>query len=395
MKKKKILIVVHHSLLQGAASTQRTRCYAKSLINGGLPCEVLMYKQLTDYGYGNKGVFEGIPYKIVGGTCELSPKLKRKVFCFFNILLLLAYLLVRVKRGDVIFTMGGDLTLTDKLISIAHIRGAYFVRDLCELPFGTHEETSLTKQNRRIIEKKQFPRYDGVLSISDALSGYAKRYVSPNCSMFKIPILVDYEKYKLEDLSSQSEYPYIFHSGTLTEQKDGILGVLEAFGRALQRTEKPFKFISTGNVERSKHKEEILDIISRYHLEDKVIFTGYIAEEELRSYLQKASLVIINKYHNQQNTYCFSTKLGEYMAAAKPVIITNVGEAMNWLKDGETAYVVEPENTEEMTETIRQAFMAPERTREIGLKGREVCRNSFDYRCWSNSLTTFFNQLGN
>lgn len=388
-------MVVHHSLMQGAASTQRTRCYAKSIINGGLQCEVLMYKQLSDLGYGKNGVFEGIPYKIVGGTCNLTPILKRKVFCFFNILILLAYLLIRVKRGDIIFTMGGDLTLTDKIITIAHLRGAYFVRDLCELPFGTHEETRLTKENRRIIEKKQFPRYDGVLSISDALSEYAKRYVSPNCPIFKIPILVDYEKYKIEDLSSQSEYPYIFHSGTLTEQKDGILGVLEAFGKALQRTEIPLKFISTGYIERSKHKEEILDIISRYHLEDRVIFTGYISEEDLRSYLQKASLVIINKYNNQQNTYCFSTKLGEYMAAAKPVIITNVGEAMNWLRDGESAYVVEPENNDEMTENILQAFLTPERTRKIGLNGREVCRNSFDYRCWSNSLVSFFNQLGN
>lgn len=65
-----------------------------------------------------------------------------------------------------------------------------------------------------------------------------------------------------------------------------------------------------------------------------MLFTGYLSHEDLKDYLSKASMVIINKYRNQQNEHCFSTKLGEYLAAAKPVIITNVGEAMNWLENG-------------------------------------------------------------
>lgn len=359
-----------------------------------MDCKVLMYKQLSSYGYEQSGLFEGIPYKIVGGTCKLTPTLKRKFFCILNIVQLLWLLFITLKKGDILFTMGGNLSLTGKLISIAHIKKATFVRDLCELPFGTHEETQTTKNNRHKIETVQFPRYDGVLTISDALTEYAQKYVSSSCKITKIPILVDYDKYNMNDLSEETEIPYVFHSGTLTEQKDGILGMVEAFGRALQKMRKPMRFISTGKIEGSKHEREIRDLIEKYNLQNNIVFTGYISEEELKGYLQRASLVIINKYRTQQNKYCFSTKLGEYLAAAKTVIITNVGEAMNWLKDKESAYVVEPENTEALTDAIVNVLTNLEVSRTVGQKGQEVCHNSFDYRCWSKPLVDFFIQLG-
>ena len=51
--------------------------------------------------------------------------------------------------------------------------------------------------------------------------------------------------------------------------------------------------------------------------------------------------MIINKRPNLQNRYCFATKLGEYLLTGKPVIISDVGEAKNYLKDGESAYIVD------------------------------------------------------
>ena len=289
--------------------------------------------------------------------------------------------------------MGGDLSLTGKLISIAHLKKAKFVRDLCELPFGTREETKTSISNRHKIESVQFPRYDGVLTISDALTDYAKKYVSANCKIIKIPILVDFDKYNLDDLSEKVEIPYIFHSGTLTEQKDGILGMIEAFGKALQKYKRPIKFISTGKIEGSRHENEIRELIKQYDLKESIIFTGYLSEEDLKRYLQYASLVIINKYETQQNKYCFSTKLGEYMAAAKPVIITKVGEAMNWLTDNESAFVIEPKDIDALANAIVHVFSNLEKSRAIGRKGQEVCLKSFNYHCWSNPIIEFFNQV--
>ena len=135
-------------------------------------------------------------------------------------------------------------------------------------------------------------------------------------------------------------------------------------------------------------------LIEQYHLEDMVKFTGFISEDELKDYLSKSSLVIINKYPTRQNNYCFSTKLGEYLAAAKPVIMTNVGEAMNWLKNGVSAYIIEPYDVDTLSDAIENILTNPEKARGIGLAGRGVCQRSFDYRNWSKPLVDFLNQLG-
>lgn len=106
-------------------------------------------------------------------------------------------------------------------------------------------------------------------------------------------------------------------------------------------------------------------------------------------------MVIINKYHNQQNTYCFSTKLGEYLAAAKPVVITNVGEVVNWLENGKSAYVIKPKDSNALANAIVQVFNNPDKARLIGRAGQQLCQRSFDYRVWSKPLVDFMKQIGN
>ena len=206
--------------------------------------------------------------------------------------------------------------------------------------------------------------------------------------------MVEFEEHYLSDKSKESDYPYIFHSGTLYQQKDGILGMIEAFGMALSKTGLQIKFISTGDPNMSPHKDEINALIAKYHLENHIFFTGYISDNKLNEFLSKAKMVIINKYNTQQNHYCFSTKLGEYLAAAKPVVITNVGEAINWLENGKSAYIIDVENTKAMADAIVHILTNPDESRQIGIEGQKVCLHNFDYRNWSKPLVEFMNQLG-
>ena len=131
----------------------------------------------------------------------------------------------------------------------------------------------------------------------------------------------------------------------------------------------------------------------KYNISDKLTFTGYLYREQISDYLSKASLVVINKHPNPQNLYGFSTKLGEYLAAGKPVIITNVGEAMNWLKDGESAYIIEPNDTDSLAKAIVDAFNNSEKRKMIGINGQKICKECFDYRNYGAKLQHFFNSI--
>lgn len=397
----KVYIVTPESFPYGMAAVQRIRCYAKAILLGGIDCEIVCYRRFPEeFAKGEacvsaKGESEGILYSYMGNTPirNKNPFIS-KALDYWDKFSALKYLNKSIKKGDIIFWYcGSDVSFTLRLFSLVKAKGAYVVRDLCELPYGTKEDTAQAIKNRKIVLSKQFPLLDGVVVISDTLGELAKSYCNPQCEIVKVPIMVDFNKYELDDKSSEETIPYIFHSGTLKEQKDGILGVFEAFGKACQKLEQPIKFISTGKIEKSPHKREILDLIEKYNLQDKLIFTGYLTDEELRDKLSHASLVIINKYRTQQNKYCFSTKLGEYMAAGKPVIITNVGEAMNYLKNGENSMVVEAEDNEALTNAIVYAFRNMEQAKVIGKRGKVLCHNSFDYKAQSKELCDFLKVL--
>ena len=393
----KVYLITREPFPNGMAATNRIKCYAKALINIGVECTVLVFTRTEVYDKRPKnlvgiGTFEGVPFQYIGGTPLRNKNVFiRKINDYLDRLRLVMFLIKRLKSGDIVlWYCGVFVSFVNAIIDIVHIKNAKFVRDVSELPYGTSEETIRNIKLRKKTLLRQFPKCDGFITISDALTNLVEKYQSSHAKIIKIPILVDFEKYNLPDNSKDIEIPYIFHSGTLYEQKDGILGMIKAFGIASQRLPYPIRFILTGKKENSPHFLEINNLIEKYQLKDRIIFTGYLSNNELEDYLSKASLVIINKYKTQQNEYCFSTKLGEYLSAGKPVIITKVGEAMNWLIDGESAYIVEPENVLLLAEKIVRAFSDEDERYKIANGGKIVCKKSFDYHIYGSKLFDFF-----
>jgi L-malate glycosyltransferase len=73
----------------------------------------------------------------------------------------------------------------------------------------------------------------------------------------------------------------------------------------------------------------------------------------------------------------FSNSIIEYMAAARPVVATAVGGAREAVLEGETGFVVEPQNDEEMAERIQRLLCDAELARRMGERGRERVAREF------------------
>lgn len=391
----KVFIITTSTFPYGMADTNRIKCYAKAIIEQNVDCEVVVYKRNS--GFSNTipfDVYEGIPYRYVGGVSIRNKcAIKSRLYDITDRVNLYLYLKKNTKKGDVVFCYGS--LYSSFLINMVHLKGGVFVENLTEYPFLFVKESIFRRFYQRIVLNKLFPCFDGVVAISDELEEYAKKFVSSKCKFIKVPILVEFSNYMIEDTSSSQATKYIFHAGSLLESKDGILGMLSAFGLAKKDSKKSSKFISTGTIDKSPHASSIKKIISQYGIEKDVIFTGYLSNEEYHNYLQGASLVIINKYNTMQNKYCFSTKLSEYMAAGKPIIITKVGEAMNWVTDGKDVLIVEPEDTHKLAITINRMLDNDDLRKKLGETARETCKESFDYKAYGSSLVHFFKCCNN
>ncbi len=395
----KVYILTSKPIPNGMAATNRIKNYARALKFASVDCKILIFTRTEIYGKVPKnieytGFVDGIPYEYIGGTPLRGKNVLIRLFNDWkDRRKTIEYLKGNLKAADIVFSYAGtDINFMLKVIGIVHKKKAKFVRELCEIPF--YGDVSLkARLGYKKATERLFPLCDGFIAISEGLVELANKFKSTNCKVLKVPTLVDSSFFLIKDRSYEQEIPYIFHAGTFTEQKDGILGMLEAFAKALPYINKPLKYVMAGDIESSPCRHKINELINRYHLQDKVDFVGYLDTEQIKNYLEKASLVVLNKYKTAQNYYGFSNKLSEYLAAGKAVITTNWGEAPLWLKDRESAYIVEPENVDALSNAIVEAINDDEERKKIALQGKEICKEYFDYHVYGESMLKFFKQL--
>lgn len=73
----------------------------------------------------------------------------------------------------------------------------------------------------------------------------------------------------------------------------------------------------------------------------------------------------------------FSNSILEYMAAARPVVVTDVGGAREAVIEGETGFIVAPGDDRAMGERIALLLKDPARARQLGERGRGVVEERF------------------
>ncbi|OLE50707.1 MAG: hypothetical protein AUG51_26515 [Acidobacteria bacterium 13_1_20CM_3_53_8] len=73
----------------------------------------------------------------------------------------------------------------------------------------------------------------------------------------------------------------------------------------------------------------------------------------------------------------FSNSILEYMAAARPVVATDVGGAREVIEEGESGYLVSSGDDERLATRIIALLREPERAREMGMRGRRIVEEKF------------------
>lgn len=73
----------------------------------------------------------------------------------------------------------------------------------------------------------------------------------------------------------------------------------------------------------------------------------------------------------------FSNSILEYMAAARPVVVTDVGGAREAVREGETGYLVPSGDDATMAARLISLLRDPKTARTMGMKGRLVVQEEF------------------
>lgn len=398
----KIIIISRQYYPYGMASVNRLHCYTQGYVELGFETRVIIPEATIPYSERKntknkkaEGYYKGTYFKYMSGTpIRNKIKWKRPFLDIISRLKTILYTIKECNQETVLYIWGGGIIWCPIMQICGHLKGSKVYIELNELPYGTGLENWKTRLFRYFMLNNIFPYFDGFITISESLKQLVEQHNHKyNCTL-KVPILVNTDTTSNNAKNINIDTPFIFHSGSLYEQKDGIVKMLTAFAIAKQEI-RNLKFYLTGKLEQTRDEKKIKATISQYNIEKDVVFLGYLDNDTLHSYQKSCTLMIIYKYDTLQNKYCFSTKLGEYLTFAKPIILTNIGEATYYMKDRENAFIIDWEDTKKIADCIIEIINNPQLATKIGIAGRETCRKEFNYLIHAKKMIEFYKQKMN
>lgn len=152
----------------------------------------------------------------------------------------------------------------------------------------------------------------------------------------------------------------------------------------LQDTNVLFLLIGAG-----MKKQELKDIVKRRNIRN-IRFIDSVPKEEVFKYILASDMgtSVLKKVDTFKTIY--SNKTFDYMSCKKPILLAIDGVSRQLIEDSDCGYYVEPENIEDIVNTIREVLKKPEKLIQLGLNGYNYSKMNFDRNLLS---TEYLNKL--
>ncbi|KKK55642.1 hypothetical protein LCGC14_3072510, partial [marine sediment metagenome] len=124
--------------------------------------------------------------------------------------------------------------------------------------------------------------------------------------------------------------------------------------------------------------DAILEQITNSPYKDKIKCTGYLDDAEFYEFMNGCDILCMTRVESRFADTGFPFKLGEYLAAGKAVVASDVSDVTDYLEDRVNAVVVKPGSVSDIAEGISFLIENPEAAREMDAIAKVTARENFD-----------------
>ncbi len=213
-----------------------------------------------------------------------------------------------------------------------------------------------------------------VFVISKRLRGYCIENGIPEDRVGILNMFVDVSRFK--DIERNSDEKYIGYCGNGENFKDGVDVLIKAFYLVAQKYN-DVKLIIAGRAPQ-KDWESQQTLVSEYGLKERVKMLGKVSPDKIPSLLLNAEVLALARPDNIQAAYGFPTKVGEYLATGRPVVLTRVGELEDFLENRKSCLFADPDSSEDFANNLCWLLDHPKEAALIGANGKKVAKECFD-----------------
>ena len=154
----------------------------------------------------------------------------------------------------------------------------------------------------------------------------------------------------------------------------------------LARIKTPFECIIVGEGNHRAHCEKLC---RKLGLTRRVHFKGFVPQHELKQYYPECSVLVMSSVWPEP----FGMVGPEAMRHGVPVVAFDAGGVKEWLKDGETGYLVPWMNRAKFAARIEELLLDKALARQMGKCGRESATRKYDFAEYIARLENMFRQV--
>lgn len=271
--------------------------------------------------------------------------------------------------------------------------------EVCDLHSTYSNRVGLLKRYYVIIGEKLMPK---VTDINIVISKYIHDFVikyAPQIPILTIPILVDSDNFKADDSKGK-----IFRKKYLIDTNDvvityigamwfheGVDVLIKAFSNLKNLTNT--KLIITGDLTMKANYFDVKAFIKELALENRVITTGVVDTTEVKEILNGSDILCVPQNNSSFNLAGLPTKLAEYSAVGKAVLISDIGDISKYFKHLENAYLCPPSNIEAFSLGLKTLIEDKPLRERLSNNIRNTAVNIFDYRVNGKTILDFINKV--
>lgn len=377
---------------KGMASVQRTLLTFKGLKEAG--ATPLIINKISHHQYpDNKKVrlFNGIPYV---NTSHYNSKpvsfLKRNLNKLSGYCGELILLYKRRKTIDTAILYSNYFLEYPYYFILSRILGFKIIIQYVEMFSSIPERNSFfTKINDKLIDRYICSFCDGLIVISDYLGKHVQS-IEVNKPMVKIPANSDFSKFDIIPASNSGEY--LMYCGTINYEEI-IEFIITLFAKLKENNQYTGSLLLIISGLHENNWMKLHSFINTISFKNDIIIKSNIPNSELLKDYKGADLLIIPLRNKLQDIARFPHKIGEYTAARRPILSTNLGEIKFYFNDGISAILADNYSIESYYEKLSAIISSKQQLNEIGMEGYNIGLRNFDYKIQGKQLKEFIDHL--
>ena len=258
----------------------------------------------------------------------------------------------------------------------------------------SNERPWSTRPRQSWIERRVSPLHgiDGVVCISEYLAAWSAAEAARRglgTRVLQVPILVDCDEHAVAPCPDGPPVLVFAASPAYRTTAEFILEAMEQ----VWPTHPDARLVITGVDPGGRGGAWLAERRAAGQLDERVDLPGHVSRDELLSIYRNAHALLIPLFDDVQSEARFPTKIGEYLAAARPVVTTPVGEIPRYFTHLEDAFIAGGCDVPAYAAAVREVLADGERAERIGLAGRALCECTFDYRIHGAALSAFIADL--